>query len=421
MPDAALLYTGHALDILQSLPESSIQTCITSPPYWGLRNYSLCPCRGMQDCEYCGGTGQIGGMDFVYDGNPGCRHEWVEYSRSGMSGGPSDKQVSNSGPRHAPSACSACSAWKGMLGLETRPDLYVQHLVEILGEVRRVLRDDGTLWIVIGDSYSGSGKGGNPDAGKQTTNAGSQQIGVLYGKTSDAQHVAAVTNVSRQCCAESGIRPKNLIGIPWRLAFALQDAGWYLRSDIIWSKPNCFPESVKDRCTRSHEYVFMLAKSERYKYYADRVLEEFATAKSENYPGRARSDSRGQQPSKSQVPGAQPQRDASGGYPVKRSGRNKRSVWEVSPEMFDSTVWRVNIAPFKGAHFATFPPDLILPMILAASDTGDAVLDPFSGSGTTGLVAMQNSREYIGIDANPLYNEIAQRRLTAAGFDAVIW
>jgi DNA modification methylase len=181
-----------------------VQMCVTSPPYWGLRDYG-----------------------------------------------------------HA-----------GQLGLEPTPMDYVANMVEVFGLVRDLLADDGVLWLNLGDSYSGSGKGGNPDEGKQATNKGSQSVGVLYGKTGNTARQAALTNVSRRWSAEHGIPPKNLIGIHWRVAFALQADGWYLRQDIIWAKPNPMPESVTDRCTKSHEYLFLLAKSERYYYDAAAISEQ---------------------------------------------------------------------------------------------------------------------------------------------------
>ncbi len=281
----------------------------------------------------------------------------------------------------------------GQLGLEKKPDDYVTNMVDVFRCVREVLADDGTVWLNLGDSYSGSGKGGNPEAGKQATNAGSQTIGVLYGTGKTARE-AAVTNVTRDV---DGIAPKNLIGIPWRVALALQSDGWYLRQDIIWSKPNPMPESVTDRCTKAHEYLFLLSKKPTY-YFDSTAMQE---------------------PSVDPKGSATRYKSAFGGAkaraPVGDSGIDTR----VRPEgMRDFTgtrnrrsVWTVNTKPYKGAHFATFPPVLIEPCILAGSRPGDIVLDPFMGSGTTAMVAKQHGRQYMGCELNPNYEVLQQERI----------
>lgn len=272
-----VILTGDALEWLRQLPDNSVNTCVTSPPYWGLRDY---------------------GID-------------------------------------------------GQIGLEETPEAYVERMIAVFREVRRVLRDDGTLWLNLGDSYAGSGKGA--------------------WKVKDRQKEVYIPDPDSPQCrlpkVPSGLKPKNLIGIPWRVAFALQADGWYLRSDIIWYKPNAMPESVRDRPTKAHEYIFLLTKSERYYYDADAIKE-----------------------------------DAVSGNP-NRPKRNKRTVWTVSTK------------PFKGAHFATFPPDLIEPCILAGCPEGGIVLDPFFGAGTTGLVARRHNRNFIGIELNPQYVEIAKNRI----------
>lgn len=313
---------GDCREKLRELPDASVHCCVTSPPYFGLRDYG-----------------------------------------------------------HA-----------GQMGLEPTPDEFVAGMAEVFREVRRVLRDDGTLWLNIGDSYSGSGKGGNPEAGKQATNKGSQSVGVLYGKTGESARLAAVTNVTRDV---AGVAPKNLIGIPWMLAFALRADGWYLRQEIIWHKPNPMPESVTDRCTKAHEQIFLLSKSPRYYFDADAIAEPATDGK----PRPAKEDRWG---------------NAGSGFHATKGGfvnngtpayenRNKRSVWTVATQ------------PYSEAHFATYPPALIEPCILAGCPAGGTVLDPFGGAGTTGLVADRLGRSSILVELNPEYAALAERRLSNDG------
>ena len=350
---------GDVIETLRSLPDGIVHTCVTSPPYWGLRDYGV----------------------------------------------------------------------PGQIGLEPTPEEYVEKIVEVFREVRRVLRDDGTLWLNLGDSYANSNAGGNRRMSLKST---------------------------------KGLKPKDLVGIPWRVAFALQADGWYLRSDIIWHKPNAMPESVKDRPTKAHEYIFLLSKSPRYYYDADAILEDASTY-TPNTKGRQRN--RGGRNDGFTTP--------IGNVAPKAAGkRNRRTVWSVSTK------------PFKGAHFAVFPPDLIEPCILAGAPekacphcgapwervterktidkegwgpskknhreylgeetifkkgygrAGDPivytvgwkptcqcegndgsgrgiVLDPFFGSGTTGIVAEKHGRQWIGIELNSEYVEIAKKRLEA--------
>jgi site-specific DNA-methyltransferase (adenine-specific) len=270
----ALFLTGDTREQMRRLPDGVVQTCVTSPPYFGLRDY-------------------------------------------GMS---------------------------GQIGLEATPAAYVATMVEVFREVRRVLRDDGTLWLNLGDSY---GKG------------------------------------------------KSLLGVPWRVAFALQADGWYLRQDIIWHKPNPMPESVRDRCTRAHEYLFLLAKSERYYFDADAVKEPAVNTRK---PGRKITDTRetyGVGGGNAGLNGLMA-RYHDGEMPTHR---NRRSVWTVTTKSF------------QGAHFATFPPDLIEPCILAGSKPGGVVLDPFGGAGTTALVARRHKRVSVYIELNPAYADLARRRV----------
>ena len=324
-----MILIGDCREQLKTLSDCSVQCCVTSPPYWGLRDY-------------------------------GC---------------------------------------DGQLGLESTPDEYVANMVAVFREVRRVLRDDGTLWLNLGDSYSGSGKGGNPEEGKQATNKGSQSIGVLYGKTGETAREAALTNVSRRWTVEQGIAPKNLIGIPWRVAFALQSDGWYLRQDIIWAKPNPMPESVRDRCTKAHEYIFLLSKNERYYFDADAIAE----------------------PSADPVGSAKRYESDFGGAKAEALKATKYGNTKVcGPREFDGTrnkrsVWTVPTSPYSGAHFATFPPALIEPCILAGCPVGGVVLDPFFGSGTVGQVCESLGRNWIGIELNAEYVKLAENRTQQMG------
>ena len=262
--DESMIFEGDTLAVLKQLPDCSVQCVVTSPPYWGLRNYDM----------------------------------------------------------------------PDQIGMEPSLSLFLNRLTQAFREVRRVLKNDGVLWLNIGDGYTSGNRGW---------------------RAPDKKNPARAMDVRPDTPA--GLKPKDLLGIPWRLAFALQDDGWYLRADIIWNKPNAMPESVKDRPTRAHEYMFMFSKSERYHYDRQAVLES--------------------------------------------NGRNLRSVWNI------------NTQAFAGAHFATFPARLVEPCVLASSRAGDIVLDPFFGSGTVGLVAQNMGRRYIGIEINPGYVALAARRLAA--------
>jgi site-specific DNA-methyltransferase (cytosine-N4-specific) len=258
----SLLICGDSEKALAAMPPALFQTCVTSPPYWSLRDYNI----------------------------------------------------------------------EGQIGLEQSVTEYIEHLVRVFAEVRRVMRDDGTLWVNIGDSYTSGGR---------------------TWRATDKKNPIRAMDIRPP--TPDGLKPKDLIGVPWLLAFALQKEGWYLRADIIWNKPNCQPESVKDRPTRSHEYVFLFSKSEHYHYDHKAVR-----------------------------------------------GPNDRNV---------RTVWDIKTKPYPGAHFATFPTDLVKPCLALSSTPGSMVLDPFIGSGTTGLVALQMQRRFVGIELNPGYLKIAEERL----------
>lgn len=297
----------------------------------------------------------------------------------------------------------------GQIGLEETPDEYVSQMTAVFRECRRVLRDDGTLWLNIGDSYAGSGKGGNPDPGssKQATNAGSLSVGSLYGS---AQKDAAVTNVTRKTF--DGIKAKDLIGIPWMLAFTLRSDGWYLRQDIIWHKPNPMPESVQDRCTKAHEYVFMLSKSSRYLYDAAAISEESERpewdTETPQFPGN---------PDRKDGGGTQRKRaDKQRGHGRRHAGFNDRWDQMTKEEQQSGRrnkrdVWTIATRPFSEAHFATMAPELARTCIMAGCPIGGTVLDPFGGAGTTGLVADQLQRNAILIELNPAYAAMARNRI----------
>jgi DNA modification methylase len=273
-------------------------------------------------------------------------------------------------------------------------------MVAVFREVKRVLRNDGTLWLNLGDSYSGSGKGGNPGGSphvKQRTNAGSLSVrGVV----------------------RDGMKPKDLLGIPWMVAFALRADGWYLRSDIIWHKPNPMPESVTDRPTKSHEYVFLLSKSERYFYDADAIAEPVTASTIE----RLSQPTLDQQEGSDRVPGktngrmkAVPPRFGGTKYGDHDSPEHRTksgNAYDIGDGTRNArTVWSITTQPYSGAHFATMPPALAERCVKAGSKRGDTILDPFTGAGTTGLVADRLGRDFIGVELNPAYAALARQRI----------
>ena len=347
--DINKIYEGDVLQVLKTFPDESIDCCVTSPPYWGLRDYGTATWIG-GDCN--------------------CDHK--QYL--GGHGDDSMKQVSSNGTQmyNYKDICKKCGAVRQdkQIGLEKTPEEYVQTMVVIFNEVKRVLKKEGTLWLNLGDSYCGSGSKGD---------------------LKDPEHPEGRNGLSVALNNRiEGMKPKDLVGIPWMTAFALRSAGWYLRQDIIWHKPNPMPESVTDRCTKSHEYIFLLSKSN--KYYFDQILEPYTepmnrwggdelVANNESMwdEGTGQSTYRNMRPNP--------------------DGKNKRSVWTV------------NNRPYKEAHFATFPEELIVPMIKAGCPENGLVLDPFMGAGTTGLVCKKLKRNYVGIELNPKYIEIAEKRI----------
>lgn len=302
---------GDCIEGIRTLPDQSVHTCVTSPPYFGLRDYGMA----------------------------------------------------------------------GQIGLEDTPDAFVARLVDVFREVRRVLRDDGTLWVNLGDSYAGYH--GNKNALMPTSATNGWTNGTNENSRGDKRP------------QDIGLKQKDLLGIPWRVAFALQADGWYLRQDIIWHKPNPMPESVTDRCTKAHEYVFLLSKSARYFFDAEAIKEPSA------YPGDNRASRRDLRKEIDPFCADNGSR-ARTGNPTGET-RNRRSVWTVTTK------------PYAGAHFATFPPDLIEPCILAGCPVGGTVLDPFGGSGTTAGVAMRNGRNAILCELNPEYAALMPERIAALG------
>lgn len=285
----------------------------------------------------------------------------------------------------------------GQIGLEQTPQEYVDEMVDVFREVRRVLKDDGTVWLNIGDSYNAGREGGHP--------GGKAQWNPEQGKYAP-----------RSGANVEGLKPKDLIGIPWRVAFALQDDGWYLRQDIIWSKPNPMPESVKDRCTKSHEYLFLLTKSPSYYFDAEAIAEPVAESTisrlaqnleaqdgSDRVPGKTNGAMKAVPPrfggTKYGDDDSEMNRTKSGNEYMLTEKRNRRSVWSIATQ------------PYKGAHFAVMPPALVEPCILAGSREGDTVFDPFTGSGTTLQVAQRLGRRGKGIELNPDYFGLIRERL----------
>ena len=352
---------GNCLDILPTLPAESVQCVVTSPPYWGLRDY---------------GTAEWVGGDAECDHNP----------QKPDGGARADRALPLGRGGMYRDVCGKCGATRvdSQLGLENTPEEYVAALVNVFREVRRVLRDDGVVFLNLGDSYAGSNCGSNDH----------RDNGASLSKN-DAKYQGQKPSLP------IGFKPKGLMGIPWCVAFALQAGGWYLRQDIIWAKPNPMPESVTDRCTKSHEYLFLLTKNAQYYYDADAIKEPANVATQRSKSVKA-----------TQAVGNTSAGDRRINYEKKRhvvTVRNKRDVWFIATK------------PFKGAHFATFPPALVEPCILAGSKPGDVVLDPFSGAGTVGVVAKQYGRNYIGIELNPEYNEIARARIDSVNNDKVIY
>ncbi len=408
------LIGGEALATLKMLPAESVQTCVTSPPYWGLRSYGVEPdvWGGADDCDH-----EWGNEIAVNATNHTDKRRW-NHTRNGRDEEqPTAKRVAwlrTVVPQGQ--FCQSCGAWFGCLGLEPTPQLYVANVVAIFEEVRRVLRDDGTLWLNLGDSYAtGAGKACSPGGGKQ----GEQFQGPTgylgaHDLSQKQSNGATLPTFQPNRMPIPGLKPKDLVGIPWRVAFALQEAGWYLRSDIIWSKPNPMPESVTDRPTKAHEYLFLLSKSQRYYYDQDAILEPVSDATHahvQNQIGSARANGGAKTNGNMKAVG---RKLAPAGEGIKNN-ESMDAALAIMPESRNKrTVWTVPTKSYKGAHFATFPPKLIEPCILAGAPEGGIVLDPFAGSGTTLAVAILHGRQALGIELNPAYIDLANERIADA-------
>ena len=367
------IITGDCLEVLKTLPDESVNCCITSPPYYGLRDY---------------GTGTWVG------GDPNCPHKRLSHWSARTTTGHNQEELRgmvSSGIYKT--VCPLCGAVREdkQIGLEETPEQYIEKLTAVFHEVKRVLKDDGTLWLNIGDSYWGSGSRGFDFTGKFTE---SSEIQKGSKGTTDLSNIPKLVGNT-----DSGIKNKDLIGIPWMLAFALRNDGWYLRQDIIWHKPNPMPESVTDRCTKSHEYIFLLSKKSHY-YFDHKAIQEDAVCKDDRRAGQGRIDYDGKR-----TDGKQKDESLPTSFVKISDKRNKRDVWSVT------------VKAMREAHFATFPEDLIEPCILAGCPKDGTVLDPFFGSGTTGRVATKYGRNYIGIELNPEYVEIGERRNSEVQMD----
>ena len=436
------ILTGHALDVLKTIPDESVHMAWTSPPYWGLRDYGLEP--------------QVWGGEE-------CRHQWgrsIPGGAKGGSGTPTDKNNRGEGYGRGVmrgNFCEHCGAWRGALGLEPTPELYVHHLVEIFREVRRVLRPDGTVWLNLGDCYASQG-GPEPPQTKWAIDGASNTM-----------------NAGRSRKTPVGLKPKDLVGVPWMTAFALRNDGWWLRSGIVWEKPNALPSSVHDRPTMSHEFVFLLTNNATYFYDQDAIREPHTTPitlTKKDKPARVKTAKNPSSRRLAPEPG-----EPNAFHPL---GRNKRTVWTIPTH------------PFPEAHFAVAPEKLIEPAILAGtsgvgycaecgspwkrvvkrdpipeeaylhrpkmqpgnnSETSalkipgarrhmippllnagwtatcqcgveavpGIVLDPFAGAGTVGVVAIRHGRRFIGIDLGPEYVKMATKRIEQTRSQVVLF
>jgi len=406
----AKILEGNSLETLKGLPACSVQCVVTSPPYYGLRDYGTAKWEGGEkDCSHIDDEKvaerkrQKKSMIAVGESLDGSTRTRVH-----------DESIGNDWQYRGD--CKKCGAKRidTQIGLEPSPEAYVEALVNVFREVWRVLKDDGVLWLNLGDSYWG-GKGQSSQAwstehqDRNTLQKSQHQItGKGETRPTDGKHPV--------------IKPKDLIGIPWMVAFALRADGWYLRQDIIWSKPNPMPESVTDRCTKSHEYIFLMSKSRQYYYDHEAIKEPAALSSAERWAQNVE-----QQEGSARVPGKTngkmkavggPKRkefnstQGGGGTGLQGHSGNRLADGTLITDRNKRSVWTVTTKPYKEAHFATFPPDLIEPCILAGSKEGDTVLDPFNGSGTTGAVALKHHRHYVGCELNPKYIKLTNRRLS---------
>ena len=352
------VFLGDSREVLKEFPDKCVDTCITSPPYWGLRDY---------------------GTSTWVGGDENCTHRRdTKKSDKCITGHKNFDEMLGVGDAIYKSECKRCGAKRvdNQIGLEDEVSDYIEQIVDVFSEVHRILKDDGTLWLNLGDSYAGStGKSGG---------------------------VSEIQSVKRQLDTGSigslrpakvaGLKRKDLIGVPWRAAFALQKYGWYLRQDIIWHKPNPMPEPANDRCVKSHEYIFLLSKNPQYYFDADSIKEPSITPNTGTSWKQRKLDG---EPMRHGLQGAAAV--GAGNFKTYEK-RNKRSVWTVPTK------------PYAGAHFATFPPELITPCIKAGSREGGIVLDPFMGSGTIAEYSKRLGRLYTGVELNEEYHALINER-----------
>ncbi len=368
------IIVGDCRKTLKKLPAQSVHCVVTSPPYFGLRDYGTAEWEGGDPAHEHHGTHGAGGGTSKNGAG-----------RKGMGGQDHVKGAPNRGGN--PNLCP-CGAKRidNQIGLEQTPQQFIRQMVKVFREVKRVLRDDGTLWLNLGDSYAGSwgNQGRKEERGTQRPVNGEMMQPVHDGRY-------PTTGSNTGAIRMKGIKPKDLYGMPWRVAFALQADGWYLRSDIIWAKKNCMPESVTDRPTKSHEYIFLLTKNQDY-YYDHEAIKEPATSIEEHLKRKRIVQSHG---------------DSEESTKGMNGGHNSLSMKETRNKR---TVWHVGTYGYSEAHFATFPPDLIRPCILAGCPLGGTVLDPFFGSGTTGEVSLEEGRNCVGLELNPEYADLARIR-----------
>ena len=360
---------GDCIEGMRTLPAESIHCVVTSPPYYGLRDYGTASWEGGDEsCDHMG------------------KPMATRANVNNNTGGADVKNATYFEPFK--DVCGKCGARRvdQQIGLEESPDAYVAKMVDVFREVRRILRSDGTVWLNLGDSYAAARGGTHQPA---ETLAGGKN-----GKTDSGERVNRDRHDGYNPTRNAngiGLKHKDLIGIPWRVAFALQADGWYLRQDIIWHKPNPMPESVTDRCTKAHEYIFLLSKSERYYYDNEAVKEKAGT------PAQLRNKS---------------QEGYHADYPHGARFSEGDRVWGEDGMRNRRSVWTVATKPYAEAHFAVYPPKLIEPCILAGCPVDGTVFDPFTGSGTTAEVAMVNNRNFVGTELNPEYVLLAERRLS---------
>lgn len=358
------VHVGHTLDLLRQMPDESVNCVVTSPPYWGLRSYDLPP--------------------VVFGGEPAHVHRWDSGGKKVR------RRAANLGPavpERVESAGCSCGAWRGSLGLEPTPELFVAHVVEVFREVRRVLRADGTCWVNIGDSYVGNAGGGT----------GLKSI--LKNRTVSRVRARMVMDKN-----VPGLKPKDMVGVPWMLAFAMRADGWWLRSENIWHKANPIPESVVDRPCRDHEQVFLFTKSHEYFYDRDAVKVPASGTAHSRVSVYGKSVGKGGQTPKTVAPGG--------------GNRANQSFHAATGDLVERnlrTVWKIQSEPYHGAHFATFPPELAQTCMLAGCPLGGVVLDPFGGSGTVGQVAEKNGRNWVLFELNPEYAALARERTAQRG------